>query len=134
MIHIKNPSFEDNYVPPFFSSLKSCFTKVTLIHDVDCSKIYRHITGDPTTLTMIDIDMLWLCFYATGDLLYSNNVKSRAMTKKNMLISDSISRTAAEWSYNNHVLQKFIHGPEIIKPTNTNTINNSQFFSQYIDE
>ena len=76
--------------------------------------------NDPTLLCMTDIDMLWVCFYATGDNIYPDQVKLCALTKKQSLVSDAMSKTAAEWSYNNHVLQNFISGPTITQITLAN--------------
>jgi hypothetical protein len=112
IIHLNYPSFEEDYIDSFFSRVKICFSKSKLkyVYQEDCSGIHRHIMGDPTLLCMTDIDMLWLCFYATGDTIYSEQVKKCALTKKQSFISDAIVKTAAEWSYNNHVLENYISG------------------------
>jgi hypothetical protein len=123
IVHMKFPSYEENYIPSFFSRLVRCFSKLEYVHNVDCSGIYRHIMGDATLLCMNDLDILWLCYYATGDTIYPDQVKLRASAKKQSLISDSMTKTAAEWSYNNHVIEKFIDGPMITQTTTTNVID-----------
>ena len=128
VIHMKYSGYEESYIPNFFSRLKQCFSTVNHSHDVDCANIYKKIMGDPALLCMTDLDMLWLCFYATGDMLYSDQVKSCALTKKSTLVSDAVTKTAAEWSYNNHVILKFINGSQISKSTNAISINDPLFF------
>ena len=44
------------------------------------------------------------------------------------LISDAVIRTSAEWSYNNHVIQKFITGPEITKVVVMASVTDPLFF------
>jgi hypothetical protein len=84
--------------------------------------------GDATLLCMTDIDMLWLCFYATGDVIYPDQVKLCALTKKQAFISDAVVKTAAEWSYNNHVLQNYISGPTLSQNVVTSSITDPLFF------
>jgi len=126
VIHMKYPTYESRYRPSFMFRLFSSTSTPTT--DIDSATMYRHIIGDPALLSMTDIDMLWLCFYATGDTIYSNQVKSCALIKKQILISDAVIRTAAEWSYNNHIIQKFIHGPEITKTVVTASVTDPLFF------
>lgn len=129
VIHMKYSGYEESYIPSFSSRLKKCFSTVNHIQDIDCANIYKKIMDDPGLLCMTDLDMLWLCFYATGDTLYSDQVKACALTKKNTLVSDAVTKTAAEWSYNNHVILKFIKGSQISKPTtNAISINDPLFF------
>jgi hypothetical protein len=121
VIHMKYPSYEEEYIPTRFK-WSCCFTRLNYLHDVDCGELYRHIMGNPALLTMTDIDLLWLSFYATGDIIYPDQVKARASAKKQSLISDAMTKTAAEWSYNNHVTEKFIVGPILSNNTSTTTL------------
>ena len=61
VIHLKYPTYEENYSVSFFSRLKTCFSDSKYDYcGEDCSSIYRHIMGNPTLLSMTDIDLLWL--------------------------------------------------------------------------
>lgn len=129
-IHLSNPQYEENYIPQtccLFQKMKK--RKISYNEDVDCSGIYRHIMGDSTFLCMTDLDMLWLCFYATGDAIYPDKVKKCALTKKQTFISDAIVKTAAEWGYNNHVLENYITGPILSNTTTTLTVTDPLFFN-----
>jgi hypothetical protein len=124
VIHMKYPDYEENYVPTSCCSKK----KTKYLHDIDCSEIYRRIMGNPILLRITDIELLWICFYATGDTIYSDQVKICALTKKHTLVSDAVTKTAAEWSYNNHVIQKFIKEPQISKINAALSVNDPLFF------
>ena len=129
VIHMNYPSYKERYRPSFIVRLKCRFRlNDNSLYGIDCNNMYKHIMGDPAMLYMEDIDLLWVCFYATGDTIYSNQVKSCALIKKHTLISDAVIRTAAEWSYNNHVIQKFINGPEITKLVVTTSVTDPLFF------
>ena len=129
VIHLKYPTYEENYSVSFFSRLKTCFSDSKYDScGEDCSSIYRHIMGNPTLLSMTDIDLLWLCFYGTGDSMYPDQVKLCALTKKQAFIADAVVKTAAEWSYNNHVLQNFINGPTLSQNVVTSNITDPLFF------
>ena len=128
VIHLKYPTYEENYRSSFLTRLKSCFSTEKYVSNEDCNSVYRHIMGDPTLLCMTDIDLLWLCFYGTGDPMYPNQVKLCALTKKQAFIADAVVKTAAEWSYNNHVLQNFINGPTLSQNVVTSTITDPLFF------
>jgi len=114
VIHLNFPTYEDKY-----DSRKKncCFSSFKYVHNVDCGGIYRHLMGNPSLLCMDDLDILWLCFYASGNTIYSNQVKTCALFKKKVFVSDAVVKTAAEWSFNNHVAEKFIDGPIISSTT-----------------
>jgi hypothetical protein len=125
VIHMKYPGYEDSYV----STGCCCFAKKrNYMYEVNCSGIYSHLMGNPVLLSITDIELLWLCFYATGDTIYSDQVKICALTKKHTLVSDAVTKTAAEWSYNNHVIQKFIKEPQISKINAVLSVHDPLFF------
>ena len=60
--------------------------------------------------------------------MYPDQVKICALTKKQAFIADAVVKTAAEWSYNNHVLQNFISGTTISQHVVTTNVTDPLFF------
>jgi hypothetical protein len=71
--------------------------------------------GDPSLLCVQDIDILWLLYYATGDKIFSEQVKLCAISNKYNIVNNAMSKNAAMWSYNNNITQKIINGSKIEK-------------------
>ena len=54
-----------------------------------------------STLTVMDLDILWILYYATGDIRFPDRVK----TVVNDTYQDLIDQEAAQWSYESHANQ-----------------------------
>ena len=118
IIDIYYPRYKELYNNSFYKRLIACFCNTNYLGNIDCDLIYKHVMGDPSLLCVKDLDILWLLFYATGDNIYSDQVKLCAITKKYNIVNSAMSKTAAMWSYNNNISQNIIKGPEIEKAEN----------------
>jgi len=62
-------------------------------------------------LTTLDLDILWILYYATGNNTFTNRVKSVVCDELQYVLV----RSAANWSYNSHVNQGLLDPKYILE-------------------